>query len=50
MPVTCALNLDHLSLAQRERLGPILCNLPEPRWAEVRRALLIACGFTGVES
>jgi mRNA interferase MazF len=45
MPAACALNFDHISLAQRERIGPVLCSLPEPRWSEVRRALLIACGF-----
>lgn len=45
MPVTCALNFDHISLAQRTRIGSMICTLPEARWAEVRRALLIACGF-----
>jgi mRNA interferase MazF len=45
MPATCALNFDHVSLAQRSRLGPVLCELSETRWAEVRDALLIACGF-----
>ena len=45
MPTTCALNFDHVSLARRDRLGPILCSLPDARWPEVRRALLIACGF-----
>jgi mRNA interferase MazF len=45
MPVACALNFDHLSLAQRNRIGGLLCTLPDARWAEVRRALLIACGF-----
>jgi mRNA interferase MazF len=45
MPVPCALNLDHLSLAQRDRLGPVLCTLPESRWPDVMHALLIACGF-----
>ena len=50
MPVVCALNFDHISLAQRERIGSVLCSLPEVRWPEVRRALMIACGFkdTGV--
>ena len=48
MSVVCALNFDHVSLAQRERIGPALCNLPESRWPELRRALLVACGF-GVE-
>jgi mRNA interferase MazF len=45
MPVTCALNLDHISLAQRERIAGLICDLPESRWPEVQRALLIACGF-----
>lgn len=45
MPVTCALNFDHVSLAQRDRIGAALCHLPESRWPEVRRALLVACGF-----
>jgi len=45
MPTTCALNFDHISLAQRNRIGPVLCQLPEARWPEVRLALLVACGF-----
>ena len=45
MPVPCALNFDHLALAQRDRLGALICELPAPRWPEVRRALLKACGF-----
>ena len=47
MPAACALNFDHVSLAQRSRMGPVLCYLSETRWAEVRDALLIACGFGG---
>jgi mRNA interferase MazF len=31
MPVVCALNFDHISLAQRDRIGPTLCNLPESK-------------------
>ena len=50
MPVVCALNFDHVSLAQRDRMGPTLCTLPESRWPEVRRALLVACGFGGQET
>jgi mRNA interferase MazF len=46
MPVACALNFDHVSLAQRDRLGSVLCTLPDPRWPEVEHALLTACGFT----
>ena len=45
MPVACALNFDHVSLAQRDRIGPLICRLPEVRWPEARRALLIGCGF-----
>lgn len=46
MPVVSAVNFDHVSLAQRSRLGPALASLPEARWSEVRTALLIACGFS----
>ena len=45
MPAVCALNFDHLSLAQRGRIGPVLCDLAETRWSEAQDALLIACGF-----
>jgi mRNA interferase MazF len=48
MPVACALNLDHVSLAQRGRLGPVMAALGEARWPEVERALLVACGFEAV--
>jgi mRNA interferase MazF len=50
MPTVCVLNFDHLALAQRDRLGPILCALPDPRWPEVRAAVLTACGFSGTGS
>ena len=29
MPVACALNFDHVSTAQRERIGPLLCTFPQ---------------------
>ena len=45
MPVTCALNFDHVSLAQKGRLGASLATFPEARWDEIRRALLVSCGF-----
>jgi mRNA interferase MazF len=45
MPVACALNFDHVALAQRDRIGPVICELPAPRWPDVRMALLKACGF-----
>jgi len=46
MSTTCALNFDHVSLAQRTRIGGVLCTLPEEKWPEIRRALLVACGFS----
>ena len=49
MPAACALNFDHVSLAQRNRIGGVLCTLPDTRWPEVQRALLIACGFGSQE-
>lgn len=45
VPAACAVNFDHISLGQRDRFGSVLCTLPAQRWPEVRRALLIACGF-----
>ena len=45
MPVPCAINFDHVSLAQRDRLGTLICTFPESRWDEVKRSLLVACGF-----
>ena len=47
MPVVSALNFDHVALAQRQRIGSVICSLPEERWSEVRQALLTACGFQG---
>ena len=45
MPAGCALNFDHVGIAQRARLGAVLTTLAESRWPEVENALLIACGF-----
>jgi hypothetical protein len=45
MPVSSAINFDHIALAQRDRLGALICTLPDARWPEVKEALLIACGF-----
>jgi mRNA interferase MazF len=45
MPVACAANFDHVSLAQRARLGALVAELRTERWSEVRSALLVACGF-----
>ncbi|MBI3684525.1 MAG: type II toxin-antitoxin system PemK/MazF family toxin [Acidobacteria bacterium] len=50
MSAACALNFDHVSLAQRNRIGAVLCSLPEARWPEVKGALLIACGFGSQET
>ena len=45
MPTTCALNFDHVALAQRSRLGAVITVLRPPRWPEIEAALLVACGF-----
>ncbi len=45
MMVTCALNFDHVGIAQKGRLGACICTLPTTRWTDVRSALLLACGF-----
>ena len=45
MPISCALNFDHVPLAQRDRIGNVICQLPDSRWPEVQRALMIPCGF-----
>jgi mRNA interferase MazF len=50
MPVVCALNFDHISPAQRDRIGSTLCNLPESKWSQVRASLLVACGFGAQET
>ena len=50
MPVTCALNFDHIALAQKDRIGSTLSTLAETRWPEVRNALLMACGFESSEA
>lgn len=47
MPALCALNFDHVSIAQKGRLGATIMELPPARWDEVRQALLVACGFGG---
>ncbi|MCC6699509.1 MAG: type II toxin-antitoxin system PemK/MazF family toxin [Candidatus Hydrogenedentes bacterium] len=49
MPAVCALNFDHVSLAQRSRIGSLICVLPETRWSEVWQAILVACGFSSDE-
>ena len=45
LPVACALNFDHISLAQRSQMGATLATLAQGRWPEIEHALLVACGF-----
>ena len=45
MPVACAVNFDHVGLAQRARIGALIGELRVERWSEARTALLVACGF-----
>jgi mRNA interferase MazF len=49
MPTACALNLDHVGIVHRSRLGALVATLPEHRWPEVEQALLVACGFGSTE-
>ena len=49
MPTVCALNLDHIGIVHRSRLGALVATLSEPRWPEVEQALLVACGFGNSE-
>ena len=46
MPVACASNFDHVSLARKERFGAVLTTLSDTRWPDVQRARLTACGFS----
>jgi mRNA interferase MazF len=48
MPLACAVNFDHVGLAQRARIGALICQLRAERWSEARVALLLACGFDSV--
>jgi mRNA interferase MazF len=45
MPESCALNFDHVTLVQCNRLGSVIPELPQARWPEVAQALMVACGF-----
>jgi len=45
VPQPCAINLDHVHLAQRSNIGPLIATLRDERWPEVEHALLVACGF-----
>ena len=50
MPFERVLNFDHISLAQRHRIGSVICRPTESRWPEARNALMIACGFGSSEA
>jgi mRNA interferase MazF len=45
MPAICALNFDHVALAQRARIGPVITTLDDSLRPDAERALRIACGF-----
>jgi mRNA interferase MazF len=49
MKVACALNFDPVALAQRDRIGPVLCGLPDARWAEIETRATHRVGFGGEE-
>jgi mRNA interferase MazF len=48
MPKICALNFDHISLARKDRLGPVISSLRDERWPSVRECILVATGFEGL--
>lgn len=46
MPGPCVLKPEWIKTVERHLVGPWLTSLPPHRWPEVRRALLLAMGFT----
>jgi hypothetical protein len=45
MPLDCAINLDHVHVIRKGRLGMLLCVPPERTMRAVRFALLFSLGF-----
>jgi len=45
LPSACVLKPEWIRAVDRTLLGPSIARLPEPRWPEVRRAVLLALGF-----
>jgi len=45
LPSSCVLKPEWIRSVDRTLLGPWIAALPEPRWPQVRTALLCALGF-----
>lgn len=45
LPSPCVLKPEWIKSVERAFLGPRITGFPEPRWSEVRAALLQALGF-----
>ena len=42
MPLDCAVNCDHLQTVAKGKIGALITHLPQPRMAEVGRAIRFA--------
>lgn len=49
VPSECVLKPEWIRAVERERLGPRIAGLPEQRWPEVLRALLVVLGLDAEE-
>jgi len=45
LPMTCAVNLDHIQTITKANLGSLIATLPPSRMSELRAACLFALGF-----
>jgi mRNA-degrading endonuclease toxin of MazEF toxin-antitoxin module len=45
LPSSCVLKVEWIRIVDRVHLGPLIAPLPEPRWPEVRAALLNILGL-----
>ena len=45
LPQTCILKPEWIQSVERSHIGPLLATFPEPRWTEVRDALLRVLGL-----
>jgi mRNA interferase MazF len=45
LPSPCVLKVEWIRIVDRGHLGPLIATLPEPRWDQVKTALLDVLGF-----
>jgi mRNA-degrading endonuclease toxin of MazEF toxin-antitoxin module len=46
LPGTCVLKPEWIRSVPREELGPLLAQLPDSRWSDVRRVVIDALGLS----